>query len=126
MSPSSSEHPPLTLAELRQFSGSETWYRHALNRRTVYTEGVQFLAERAGAYWLLDEILLIQIEAARFNLPDFQCWKLTVHEDRSATLVCLDGDMVERYRKRISWTDFPLPDVELWFANDTLYLPSEH
>lgn len=123
---SSSETPRLAIAELRQFTGSETWYRHALNRRTVYTEGVQFLAERAGAYWLVDEILLIQPEAAKLKLPEFQCWKLTVHEDRSAALVCFDGNYAERYRKRISWTDFPLPEIELWFANNTLYLPSEH
>jgi hypothetical protein len=26
----------------------------------------------------------------------------------------------------IEYTDFPLPKIELWFANDTVYLPSEH
>lgn len=118
--------PRLTQAELNQFTGSECYYRHSLNPRTVYTEGVQFLAARAGAYWLLDEILLIQPPAGEMALPEFQCWTLTVHEDRSATLVCRDGDDAECYRKRIPWTDFPLPSVELWFANSTLYLPSEH
>jgi hypothetical protein len=26
----------------------------------------------------------------------------------------------------IPWTDFPLDTVTLWFADGTLYLPSEH
>ena len=39
---------------LRQFTGSECWYRHNLNRNTIYTDGVQFFAENAGAYWFID------------------------------------------------------------------------
>lgn len=121
-----SERPRLTQADLNQFTGSETWWRHPLNRRTTYTDGVQFLAERAGAYWLIDEILLIQPDAAKLGLPEFQFWRLKVLPDRSATLLCHDGDGVIAYAKDISWTDFPLDVVELWFTNDVLYLPSEH
>lgn len=34
--------------------GSQGRYRHALNRRFIYTEGVKATAELAEAYWLLD------------------------------------------------------------------------
>ncbi|MFZ4602988.1 MAG: DUF6876 family protein [Caulobacterales bacterium] len=121
-----SERPSLTQAQLDQFTGSETWWRHPLNRRTTFTDGVRFLAEQAGAYWLIDEILLIQPEAAKLGLPDWQFWRLNVHADKSATLACHDGDGVIAYAKEIGWTDFPLKRVELWFMNDVLYLPSEH
>lgn len=121
-----SERPSLTQAQLDQFTGSETWWRHPLNRRVTFTDGVRFLAEQAGAYWLIDEILLIQPKAAKLGLPDWQFWRLTVHADKSATLLCHDGDGVIAYAKEIGWTDFPLNRVELWFTNDVLYLPSEH
>ena len=47
-------------AGLRQFYGTEVWYRHPLFRKCLYTEGVQYLAEHGGAYWLLDLIFGFQ------------------------------------------------------------------
>src|SRR5882757_828930 len=51
---------PFTLHELAQFTGTEHWYRHALNRNVLFTDGAKYVADQAGAYWLLDEIALIQ------------------------------------------------------------------
>lgn len=116
----------LTAAELAAFTGSEAFYRHALSFGCVYTEGVQYLAEKASAYWLIDAILCPQKFEARLQLMEFQVWTLTVGEDRSASLLCSDGDDQVICRQHIPWTDFPLTSVTLWFANDTLYLPSEH
>ena len=48
----------LSESDLRQFTGGDVRYRHAFNRAAIYTEGVQFLAERGGAYWLIDEIAI--------------------------------------------------------------------
>jgi hypothetical protein len=116
----------LTQAELDQFIGSEHWYRHAINRKVLYTDGAKYLAERAGAFWLLDEIALIQPYDKRVAAEEFQVWKLSVRPDRTATLVCEDGDYNVVYTKEIPFTDFPLDEVTLWFANDVIYLPSEH
>lgn len=120
------EKPSLTLANLNQFTGSETFYRHMLNRKCVFTEGVQYLAEQAGAYWLVDEIILAQPYEASLKREEFQVWKLSVRANRSAVLTCTDGNDNHVYAKDIPWTDFPLHEIELWFANNTLYLPSEH
>jgi hypothetical protein len=38
----------LNASDLRQFSGSEHWYRHALNRNVLYTDGAQYVAETGG------------------------------------------------------------------------------
>jgi hypothetical protein len=116
----------LTADELRQFTGSETWYRHGINRNVLYTEGAQFLAERGGAYWLLDEIAIIQPYDKAVAAEEFQVWKLTVHADHSATLTCGDGNDNIVFTKKIPFTDFPLAEITLWFANNTIFLPSEH
>jgi len=116
----------LTEADLEQFTGTENWYRHAINRKILYTDGAQYLAERGGAYWLLDEIAIIQPYDKAVAAEEFQVWKLTVHDDRSATLTCDDGNGNIVLTKKIPFTDFPLNEITLWFANNTIYLPSEH
>jgi len=63
---------------------------------------------------------------AKINLQEFGAWKLEVKEDKSAILVCEDGNYHELYREKIEWTDFPLNNIELWFENGVLILPSEH
>lgn len=110
---------------LAQFTGSEVVYRHPLSRRIRYTEGVQYLAEMAQCYWLLDMIALMEPEIAA-QMPEMEFWTLTVHADESATLVCEADAGITVYERKITWTDFPLPEIKLWCANGILYLPSEH
>src|ERR1700719_3367107 len=43
-----------------QFHGSEHWYRHGLVPTILFTDGAKYVADAAGAYWLLDEIALAQ------------------------------------------------------------------
>jgi len=41
----------LSKSDLAQFTGSENWYRHGINRNVLYTDGAQHVAEHGGAYW---------------------------------------------------------------------------
>lgn len=123
---SSASSSALKPQDLAQYTGSGTFYRHASSGGCVYTEGVQYLAEAGSAYWLLDAILCPQPHLGVLRDTEFQVWTLTVSADRSATLVCTDGDDHRLYVHPVPWTDFPLDTVTLWFANRTLYLPSEH
>ena len=116
----------LTKADLDNFTGSEHWYRHAINRKVAFTDGAKYVADTGGAYWLLDEIALIQPYDKAVAAQEFQVWKLTVRPDRTATLTCEDGNDNEVFRKEIEFTDFPLDEITLWFANGVIYLPSEH
>ena len=50
----------LNRADLSQFTGTEQWYRHGINRKVLFTDGAKHVADAGGAYWLLDEIALIQ------------------------------------------------------------------
>ena len=116
----------LTAADLAQFTGSEHWYRHGINRDVLFTDGAKYVADQGGAYWLLDEIAIIQPYDARVAAEEFQVWTLKVRDDRTATLPCDDGNGTIVFSKEIEFTDFPLPEITLWFANNTIYLPSEH
>lgn len=114
----------LNLALLSNFTGSEEFYRHALLPRIVYTEGARYVAENAGAYWLLDAIAAHQLER-RIAAEEFQSWKLEVSGD-SASLTCDDGNGNIVATVDIPYTDFPAPGITLWFSNNTIMLPSEY
>ncbi len=117
---------PLTLPHLAQFTGSEHWYRHALVRDVLYTDGARYVAETAGAYWLLDEIALAQKFVTAVRGEEFQLWKLTVSADDTATLACEDGNGRVVFSKAIPFTDFPAQGVTLFYCNRTLLLPGEY
>lgn len=110
--------------ELSQFYGSETFYRHPLFRKFVYTEGVQYLAEKSGAYWLLEYIFSNQMDE-KIKAEEFQVWKIKVKEDNTAVIRVEDGNdnLVKQFE--LEFTDFPLKEFTLWFSNNTLLLPSE-
>ena len=110
--------------ELSMHIGSLERYRH-WTRRFIYTPGVQALAERAGAFWLIDLI------ASHFRKPkvtgsEFQVWKLTVHTDRSATLAVDDGSDRQLFKCGIHRMDFPLAEITVYLTEGALLLPSEY
>ena len=111
-------------SELAQFTGTEEWYRHSINRSVTYTEGVQYFAEKAGCYWLLD-ILATQPEILK-QAEEFANIKFTAHEDLTGNLRVSDGNGNEVYHKKIGYTDCPTGTWEFFFYNNVIMLPSEY
>jgi hypothetical protein len=93
------------------------WYRNGINRNVLYTDGAQHVAEHGGAYWLLDEIAIIQPYNKAVAAEEFQVWKLAIHPNRTATLTCDDGNGNIVFTKEIEHTDFPLDEITLYFTN---------
>jgi len=117
---------PLTEVELAYFTGTETYYKHPLGMQ--YTDGVQYLAERASAYWLLDAIASWQRDPQVKNDPmlqGIQFWKLTISDDQSAVLACERDAEDIAVSQAIAFTDFPLQQITLYVQNNTILLPSE-
>jgi hypothetical protein len=128
---------------LAQFTGTINYYRsNRFIKRFFHTDGVQALAEKAQAFWLIDAICSHQSKALRHQkdghlLREFQLWKLTVQPDRTARLECYTDSNVEKpsIRQNIPFTDFPLSEIKLYVecGEDPesgryycLLLPSEH
>ena len=118
---------PLTETDLAYFTGTGNYYQHSLGMR--YTDGVKYLADRAGAYWLLDAIASWQshpLVKDDQELRNIQFWKLVVNEDQSASLFCeRDKDDVV-VGQTIPMTDFPLKQITLYVQQGTILLPSEY
>jgi hypothetical protein len=105
--------------------GTEPWHRHGIVPEVRYTDGAKYAADHAGANWLLDEIALAQRGDKAVAVEAFQLWKLTVQADHTATLVCEDRNGNAVYSKAIPYTDFPLPEIALFFTDGLISLPGE-
>ena len=114
-----------TAEELAQFTGTANWYRHPLARTVLYTDGVKFIAERAGAYWLIDEIALSQLGEPALKGEEFQLWTLLV-DAHAAVLRCDDGNGGRLLEKRIEYTDFPEPGIRFYYTDGVIMLPGEY
>ena len=132
----------ITLSDLSQFTGTETWYRHFTG--LLYTDGIQYLAEQAEAYWLIDAIASYQHQLKRDEyLADFQLWVLSVvgegerdypfllpEGNHKAVLTCWSDTPKEGVKpaviQQIEYTDFPLIEIKLYVSEGVLLLPSEN
>lgn len=114
-----------TLTEtLAQFSGSQQWFRHWMLQSHRYTEGVRYLAEAAGAYWLIDVIFSHQ-GTPSVAREEFQAWTLR-REGEGCVVSATDGNDKVLAEQRVEFTDFPLSEITLYLTDRCLLLPSEY
>lgn len=113
--------------DLAQFYGTETWWRHPLCPNITYTDGAKYVAEKGGAHWLLDIIATNNAYGEeRFKQEEFQSWVLKVDtETKTGALTCDDGNRNVFFTQKLDYTDFPLPEITLFFENNVICLPSE-
>ena len=75
-------------SSLQNFTGTEQLHRFSVISRLVITDGVKYLCEKAGAYWLMDIIASYQSKCNEDEmLRCFQIWTLTV-EDGAGKVIC--------------------------------------
>lgn len=119
------------------FIGTEQYFR-IRPWAIVLTEGAMYVAETAGALWLMDKIgALIQRHSAQrgpAKLGDgFFVVKLTVNEDKSAKISYDDGNgNAVSLEELVLATDYPDPELTLYvqWGGQTLrwvvMVPSEY
>ena len=121
--------------QLAQFTGTEQWYRHNLNRNLIYTDGVKFLAENGGeqgAYWFIDKVAceiapLLKSKNERFGFITL-CVGLT--GANQAMILVTDGNDKQLATYHIHFTDMLPGNWKFYLVDDqthlTLLLPSEY
>lgn len=114
------ETKTLTQKELDQFTGTEQYYPHGLTQ-LVFTDGVKYMAEAGGAFWLIDVV------ASYKRKEPFQIWELKVNPDKSCVVTMKeDTDKPILVKQKILHTDFPLDEIKLYAIDGVLLLPSEY
>lgn len=129
MSESKSKPNPDELqSDLDQFIGGGDLTCH-WTRRILFTEGIHYLAEQAGAFWLIDAVASYQPEAVireSGRLQSFQLWRLEV-ADRKAVLECReDSGQPAKIRQEIEYSDFPLTEFECFVVGGVMMLKNEY
>ena len=110
--------------DLSQFYGTEKYHKtFVFNPNLKHTDGVQYFAEQAGAFWLLD-IIATEIYPLTVMHP-FISITMTV-KDKKAKLVVDDGNDNWIFQKNIEFTDCPDGEYRFWLTGDVLMLPSEY
>lgn len=108
---------------LSHFTGTETWWRHALNRNMLYTDGVKFFASNAEACWFLD-IVATELLPVQWQHP-FMRIELAV-KDEKAKITVDNGDCLILFEKKIGYTDCPEGTWEFYLTDNVLLMPSEY
>ncbi|HYK01296.1 MAG TPA: hypothetical protein VE974_06040 [Thermoanaerobaculia bacterium] len=111
---------------LAAFTGTADYHHHE-TASFSYSDGVKFLADEAGAYWLIELIASWQKRCRKDRpLRTSQVWELRVDlETKSGVLVCLRALEDEVFRISLPFTDFPLAFMRLYLENEVLMLPGE-
>jgi hypothetical protein len=111
---------------LAYFTGTEAYHRFSPLSKLVLTDGVKYLADKTGAYWLMDIIASYQQKCMKDEmLRDFQLWTLKVKDDEGVVTCERDTDDVA-FQQKIPFTDFPLAEISLYCINGVILLRSEY
>ena len=118
---------------LAEYSGSETFtHVSPLYPNFVATEGVVFLAEKAGCFWLLD-MIASHLPAVKAAGETFAVVLLERDAEGSGAVFRLVDDVPASlvYAEQvIEYTDFPLSEIKLYIGFDgeyfTAMLPGEY
>lgn len=122
--------------ELGHFYGTTKYYAWGpWNSRL--TDGAEFLAKKAGCFWMFDEfeVMIRQHHAYHGVCFDNRFVVCTIDVDMdqyTATLTCDNGNGKMIAQKAIEFTDFPLAKFEVWaeysyrLSGWVYMLPREH
>ena len=119
--------PAELLGHLAQFSGTERYHR--THPGLLATDGAKYLADAAGAYWLLDIVWSV---LPKIN-DDFAVLELAREEGSNRAEVLIHDGREPRtvyHCQAIPYTDFPLQGIKLYVQENGLkrvvMLPSEY
>jgi hypothetical protein len=121
-----------TLPDLSQFSGTESYHKISLGSDLVATDGIVYLAQEVGAFWLFDIVASVQHRPKVRGGRDFLVWRIVV-KDQSAVVSGYtdcepDGSYSFKkcvYSQRITYTDFPEGEFEFYQEGNVLLLKGE-
>jgi hypothetical protein len=111
--------------QLTLFTGTEKYYR--ISRRHLLTDGTKYVAETAGAFWLMDAVAS---HLGELGTDDWFVFVRITVTNASAVLRYEDGSGNVRAQQAVPYTDFLMPELVLYACWDgehwVLMLPSEY
>lgn len=123
------------LKELAHFTGTEQYHSSTFGRLNL-TDGIHYLRETLGCYWLIDIVESVQNEPKVKQNSSFIVWKIEVDIGESEFYQTKKWKVTgwndvpykseKVYEQTGEYTDFPLRDFEFYQEGNVLLLKSEH
>lgn len=108
--------------ELAQFHGTTRYYKNFTG--LLFTDGIKYLADRAGSYWLIDLVGSYQRDLTG---AQFQLWEVEVAEQFAGVVTMREDDNAPvLVRQSIPYTDFPLANFSFYCVDNVMMLKSEY
>ena len=112
------------MLDLSQFTGTEAYHRtFVFSPKLKHTDGVQYFAEQAKAFWFLD-IVATEIYPFSDKYPFMTIYLIV--KDGKAEIIVQDGDISRLMQRQIEFTDCPEGTYEFFLMDDVLMLTSEY
>ena len=113
-------------SQLKQFSGTYEWFTLPFVKGFLYTEGVKYFAEKAGAYWLItDTALFFGKKVVKTGFATLKA----ISKDGKVNLI-LEDEGVKLGSKEYPLSDLPEGEWEFFLQFDgrhlIMMLPSEY
>lgn len=125
-------------AELNGYTCTDHYYKLPFFRRPIlFTDGARTMAEKAEAFWLLQEINIAAIKSPKF-FDSFWLVRLEVSKtmegilqiaydtDEDGRIIDAEGNHRAEYTARFPFTDFPQGRFEMYLSNGVLLLKGEY
>jgi hypothetical protein len=115
------------LNNLAHFHGTDGYARYMGN--LLLTDGVQYMAEACGAFWLVDILYSVQTKA-EIKKVELQVLRLKKTGEDTAIVTIENGNKKILFTQDIPFTDFPLEEMVIWGCiqdqHRIVLLPSEY
>ena len=108
--------------DLEQFTGTLAYHKLTL-LPVLATDGVRYLVEKAGAFWLVDDIAAVYI--TKKNEHPFIGVTVT-SKDEKAVIKYTNGNYKTIHIQEYNYTDLPAGEYKLFITDGVLMLPSEY
>jgi hypothetical protein len=117
---------------LAHCNGTDTLHTYGLFRKQI-SDGVKYVADKLGAYWLLDVVFSHQLNFKAVRAANgFQVWKILLNKTGNGCKVTMDdGGQNDNETKvlitqRIPFTDFPRGvELVMYYEGGVLMLKEE-
>lgn len=110
--------------QMQQCTGTTQYHKLTL-MPLLATDGVKMVADKAGAFWLVDAIASYQ-QRPKIKELAIQFWTLEV-KDTKAELYCVqDSGRPKIVSQKIEYTDFPEGSWNFYVQNGVMMLPQEY
>jgi len=121
------------MPDLSGYTGTTAYHKLSFFSKLKFTDGMAYLLNQVGAYWLGDIVASVQHKAKVQENSGFLVWRIVVKDGKAVVDAHWDSEEDGSYSQdklvysqKINYTDFPDGTFEFYQQGDVVLLKGEH